>query len=147
MDHNFLQLVRVGEHRLPMPAPASDGDFGYDVATRDHIDLEPHVPTLVGIGWALATPLPKNMVMLVVPRSSTRRKFNVSIPNSPGIVDRYYGGELMVQVENVTNNWVTLPAGARFAQLLFVPVLMPRMTEVPKQDGSMMRGGFGSTGA
>jgi dUTPase len=41
---------------------------------------------------------------------------------------------------------MTLHVGARFAQLVFVPVLMPRMTEVRKQDGSMIRGGFGSTG-
>lgn len=146
MDHNFLQLVRVGEHTLPLPAPASDGDFGYDVACAETVVLQPHVPTLVGIGWALATPLPERMAMLVVPRSSTRRKFNLTVPNSPGLVDRYYGAELKVQVELIADTPMTLEAGARFAQLLFVPVLMPRMTEVRKQDGSMIRGGFGSTG-
>lgn len=145
MTH-IIQLRRVGEHTLPVPAPSGLGDFGYDVATPTAVVLRPSKPQLVGIGFALASPLPPNVALLVLPRSSTRMKLQLTIPNSPGLVDRYYGEELKVQVELAGDESTVLEAGTRFAQLLFVPVVMPEVREVSNADPSMTRSGFGSTG-
>ncbi len=143
----LIQFVRVGEHELPLPARASEGDFGYDVAALKRVRLRKG-PQLVGIGFKLAAPLPEGVAMMVIPRSSTRRKFNATIPNSPGLVDRYYGGEIMVQVEAVDpDEYAVIEAGDRFAQLIFVPLLTPDVVEVAGQAETMTRAGFGSTGS
>lgn len=143
---DVIQFYREGEHTLPVPQPAGYGDFGYDVATPVDVTLEPGIPQLVGVGFSLASPLPTGVAMFVLPRSSTRRKFSSFIPNSPGLVDRYYGDELKVQLENLTDQPVTIQAGERFAQLVFVPLLMPAVAEVTSKNPNMTRSGFGSTG-
>jgi dUTP pyrophosphatase len=85
--------------------------------------------------------------MLVLPRSSLGLKFGLILPNSPGLVDADYAGPIGILVHNLRDEPVTVPAGTRVAQAVFVELKFPRLIEGGAADPRRTRGGFGSTGA
>ena len=69
-------------------------------------------------------------------------------PHSIGVIACDYHGpddEIFVQVQNVTDQPVTVERGERIAQGLFVKVEQAQWQEVDGH-GAKTRGGFGSTG-
>ncbi len=83
--------------------------------------------------------------MLILPRSSLALKFGLILPNSPGLVDADYAGPIGILVHNLRDEPVTLSAGTRIAQAVFVRLEFPIMEEA-EADPGRSRGGFGSTG-
>ena len=83
---------------------------------------------------------------LLVPRSSTFRKFGLIQANSVGLIDNSFSGdedELLMPVYATRN--VTIPAGTRLCQIM----ALPRYSYVVEQVDSLSaesRGGFGTTG-
>lgn len=88
---------------------------------------------------------------------SSMSKRGVIIPNSVGVIDRDYRGQIMVALLNVSQEPVTIARGERIAQLVEMPVnhVMPYVTSVDAAEidscdflGSTDRGsgGFGSSG-
>ncbi len=68
--------------------------------------------------------------------------------NGIGIIDSDYCGEndeILLTVQNITDNPITITAGERIAQAMILPISRVEMLEVSK-TGAVDRGGFGSTG-
>jgi dUTPase len=83
-----------------------------------------------------------------IARSSLPRKKGLICPHGLGVIDEDYHGpndEILVQVENITDQPVTVEKGERIAQGLFVKVEKADWQEVD-DHGAESRGGFGSTG-
>ena len=92
--------------------------------------------------------VPEGYLLLISPRSSLPRKKGLVCPHSIGIIDQDYHGaedEILIQVQNVSQEPVTVERGERIAQGLFVRVDRAEWKEV-ENHGAQTRGGFGSTG-
>jgi dUTP pyrophosphatase len=133
-----------------LPTRATAGSFGYDLATLEERTINPRETTVLKTGMKLAADLPSDIedgvAMLILPRSSLPIKFGLILPNSPGLIDADYGGDIGIIVHNLRDEPVTLEAGTRIAQAVFAKLWLPTIVE-GKDDAPRPRGGFGSTGS
>ena len=109
---------------------------------------------LIGTGVHLIRPNNRGNYSLILPRSSFG-KIGIVIPNSPGLIDADYRGEIKVLLTNIGDETFYITAQDRIAQILFhgdgkdSPVFIDFTRfkdfdiENPTTRGS---GGFGSTG-
>lgn len=131
---------------LPLPRYESMGAVGFDLVTRVTTVIEPHAIALVP--GNVIVKVPEGYALLVLPRSSLPRKKGLVCPHSIGVIDCDYHGEkdeILVQVQNITDQPVTVERGERIAQGIFVKVERAEWSEV-SSHGAETRGGFGSTG-
>ena len=130
---------------LPLPARATEGSAGYDVASAEDLVLAPMERRLVKTGFSFA--IPAGFEMQVRPRSGLALKHGVSLPNTPATIDSDYRGELMIAMINLGAEPFTISRGMRIAQLIIARVEAPAMVEVDELPASSRgTGGFGSTG-
>jgi dUTP pyrophosphatase len=140
-------LVRRWAHGdgLPIPARATEGSAGYDVASAEDLVLAPMERRLVKTGFSFA--IPAGFEMQVRPRSGLALKHGVSLPNTPATIDSDYRGELMIAMINLGAEPFPISRGMRIAQLIIARVEAPAMVEVEELPVSGRgSGGFGSTG-
>lgn len=125
---------------------AHEGDAGFDLLATEEIDLAPGEVGVVSTGLAMA--IPDGYCGLLLPRSSMG-KGGIIIPNSPGLIDSGYRGEVKVLLLNLTKQNYRVYVDNKIAQLVFVKYENVNAIEVPKlpesQDGRGI-GGFGSSG-
>jgi dUTP pyrophosphatase len=140
----LLRRLPHGEG-LPVPAPATPGAAGCDVASAEDLVLGPMERRLVRTGFAVA--IPEGYEMQVRPRSGLALRHGITLPNTPATIDSDYRGELMVALVNLGGESFAVSRGMRIAQLVVAPVARPAFREVadlpPTTRGE---GGFGSTG-
>jgi dUTP pyrophosphatase len=143
-----IDLKRLDPAARP-PQRATVGSLGYDLAVVAEETVGPRETRILATGWQLAHDLPRDgsagLAMLVLPRSSLSLKFGLILPNAPGLIDSDYAGPIGILVHNLRDEAVTLPAGTRIAQALFVEVRLPTLKEGEARP-DRTRGGFGSTG-
>ncbi len=140
-----VQISRI-DPTLPLPSYQSNGAAGFDFVTRETTVIAPKSIGLVP--GNVIVKVPQGYALIVVPRSSLPRKKGLICPHSLGVIDQDYHGpkdEIFVQVQNITDQPVTVERGERIAQGLFVRVDRAEWTEVD-DHGAETRGGFGSTG-
>ena len=144
-----VRLLRLphGEG-LPLPAPATAGSAGCDLAAaiEGEITLAPGERALIPSGFAIA--LPAAHEAQVRPRSGLALAHGIIVPNAPGTIDADYRGELKVILMNAGGEPFTLRRGDRIAQLVVAPVVAAVFDEVDSLDDTERgAGGFGHTGA
>jgi dUTP pyrophosphatase len=141
-----------------LPERASPGAVGYDVYayhvldkhTREHLADLPHaIPpgesVLIGIGVAFAVPMPVDCQ--VRPRSGLAARHDIEISNAPGTIDPDYRGEGGVLLRNCGREAFVVEPGARIAQLVFSPAIIPQLVATDELPATRRdTGGFGSTG-
>ena len=134
----------TGKHGYPYRS--TDGSAGFDLKA----DLIDSITILAGqtvkISTGLRFSLPPNVAALVLPRSGLALKNNITVANSPGLIDPDYRGEVAVLLRNEGNLPFTVEDGDSIAQLLFVSFVNPSFVSVEELDYTA-RGanGFGST--
>lgn len=101
-------------------------------------------------GWVYGTGLsfeiPKGYCGLLIPRSSCS-KMDLQMPNSVGVIDSDYRGEVKAIFKKTKLAPIGYGIGDRVAQLLIVPIELATFTEVDElSDTERGTGGFGSTG-
>lgn len=83
----------------------------------------------------------------IYPRSGFSTKKLTIMPNSIGVIDPDYRGELIVPLMNLSQSDVIIADGERIAQLIFHPVVMPTIEKVDMvSDTERGVGGLGHTG-
>ena len=140
-------LVRrlPGNDDLPLPAYATSGAAGMDVAAAENVELAPGARHAVATGFAMA--IPEGFEIQVRPRSGLALKHGVTVPNTPGTIDSDYRGELKVIMINLGTETFSVRRGDRVAQLVLAPVTRASWLEVETLDDTARgAGGFGSTG-
>lgn len=116
------------------------------------LDIAPQAPAvLISAGIALAFD-DFSCAGLILPRSGQGHKRGLVLGNSTGLIDPDYTGEILISTWNRNppgSPPITVTPGERIAQMIFVPVLRPRLTVVQAfgRDTARAGGGFGSTGA
>ena len=144
MPNVMVRRLPHGEG-LPLPARATSGSAGYDIASAEEVTIQPLERRLIPTGFAFA--IPAGFEMQVRPRSGLALRQGLTLPNTPATIDSDYRGELLIAVINLGTAPVSVTRGMRIAQLIIARVEAPEMVEVVElpetQRGS---GGFGSTG-
>lgn len=144
--------INVVHPDASVPEYGTELSAGFDLAVIEHVVLRPGQSKVYRTGLVIQAP-PSHM-LLVTPRSSTFRKWGVTLGNTVGIIDEDFCGpedELRLYLHapegDAPNGKAVrqIPAGTRLAQGIFVPITRARFDVV---DGPIAdtRGGFGSTG-
>lgn len=112
--------------------------------------LHPQAPAeLVPSGIALHMADP-HLAALILPRSGLGHRKGLVMGNAVGLIDADYTEQVFISAWNrnpAGSEPILIQPGERIAQMLFVPVVRPRLVEVPEfSQGSDRAGGFGSTG-
>lgn len=139
-----VTIQRV-DRTLPLPTYATPGSVGFDLACRVETTIGPGEIALLPSNAIVRTP--PGYMLLVVPRSSTPRRLGLVAPHAVGIIDQDYAGpedEILLQVQNIRSEPVTVARGERLAQGILVRVALAAWREVDEIAGAS-RGGFGSS--
>ncbi|MCF7830550.1 dUTP diphosphatase [Candidatus Gracilibacteria bacterium] len=140
-----VEIFRI-DKSLPLPKYETSGSFAFDFLAREETAIKPQEIKLVP--GNVIVKCPKNLALLVLPRSSMPKKKSLIFPHSVGLIDGDYHGEkdeILIQVMNVGKTPVIVEKGERIAQGLFVKTESIELDEV-HSPGEISRGGFGSTG-
>ncbi len=141
--------VKKLDPRATIPQYHTEGAVAFDMhAIVDEgqvIRVPAHSQKNLSTGLAMA--IPKGYELRVSPRSGQSFKNQISIRNSPGIVDSDYRGEIKVSFVNNADTDFIINPGDRICQVKLS--LAPRAVfeEVEELDETERgEGGFGSTG-
>jgi len=141
----LLRIKRL-DPSIGLPAPATGGAAGFDLAAAADVEIPARGIRLVGTGLVIA--VPNGYFLGIFARSSTPLKRGLMVANGVGVVDADYCGpddEIKVQVLNITDQPVVVKKGERIAQGIVLPAPAVRWEEVAEMS-TPTRGGFGSTG-
>lgn len=144
----MITTVRIRRLRpsVDLPSYASAGAAGFDLAAAEDTTIQPGRVALVPTG--LVVEVPTGMFLGIFARSSTPLKRGLMIANGVGVIDQDYCGpadEVKIAVLNFTAEAVTVNAGDRIAQGIFLPSTRVAWEEAGELR-ALSRGGFGSTG-
>ena len=130
---------------LPLPAPATPGSAGYDVASAEDGVVQPMERKLFRTGFAIA--IPEGWEVQLRPRSGLALRHGVSLPNTPATIDSDYRGELMVALINFGAEPFEVTRGMRIAQMIVARAERAAFQVVEALPDSVRgSGGFGSSG-
>lgn len=158
--------IPVENSNEKLPSYAHITDAAMDIYAAEDYTLNPGDLVLVKTGLKVA--IPKGYALLIQPRSGLSTKSKLRIPNTPGLIDSGYRGEICVPMENIEPNikdfvldedgkatgilygsTYTIEKGERIAQARLVEVPTISWTEVSNildYESDRGEGGFGSTG-
>lgn len=155
-----IKLLEGGK----MPEKKTAGAAAWDCFAREDVVVGSE-PVLIGLGF-MAEP-PEGYYLEIVPRSSVGLKTNLRQPNSVGIIDPDYRGEVKAMYEckrnvcmptypgerrfvdgyTVENTRHFIKAGERVAQMILRKMEDAELVEVVNLFETVRgAGGFGSTG-
>lgn len=148
--NNISIFIRQADHaqHLPLPAYQTGGAAGMDIQAALRAET-----LTIGPGMRIAVPtglhvsMPPTIEAQVRPRSGLALKHGLTIANAPGTIDSDYRGEIHVLLINLGQDSIEIVDGMRIAQLIFAPVLHPKIIKSDNLDETERgSGGFGSTG-
>lgn len=130
--------------KVQLPKQSTQGAAGMDFYLPQPVRFEPNHSKKVPLG--VAVEIPEGYVMLLIPRSSTWTT-PLRMPNSVGVIDSDYRGEVCALLQNTSYLWAYAGAWERLVQGVIVPVPSIQIQEVEElSETSRGVGGFGSTG-
>lgn len=138
--------IKVLREGIQLPSYAHEGDAGLDLRAAEEIVLAPGERAIVHCGFSLA--IPEGYAGFVLPRSGLATKHGITVPNSPGLIDSGYRGEMMVSLVNLDPEMEFLiEHGMRIAQLVILKTPTVMLEVVADLDTTQRDiGGFGSSG-
>lgn len=141
---NMEIKIKYFNESMPKLKQIENGDW-IDLYSRRTVEMLKGEFRLIALNVAME--LPEGCEALVVPRSSTFKKYGIIQTNSIGVIDNSYNGdsdEWMLPVFATRNT--IIESGDRIAQFrLYNNMPTIKFTEVTAL-GNKDRGGFGSTG-
>lgn len=146
----FYYVKRIENKNFKLPERSTEKSAGYDFYNPERIEIPPYKigdnPIMVKTG--IKVKMQDDEFLMLVNRSSNPKKKKLVISNSVGIIDADYfenpdnDGEMMFGFYNLSDEPVTLEAGEKIGQAIFMKYLT---TSSDKATGKRI-GGFGSTG-
>ena len=149
MLSNYVYFEKL-DPRAELPTRGTPNSVGLDLYTLEDVIVGPRALARLRTGIRYASAPQSNYAAALVEaqvrmRSSTFERFGLVMPNAPGTIDPDYTGEFLIQVVNLRDMAVEIPAKTRLAQLVFslVPIVEAKEGQF---DARIERDGFGSTG-
>ncbi len=143
----ILRIKKLNEN-AEIPKRATNGSAGYDLCACIEEDVVIKKGKIVKIPTGISAEINTNEAALMIyARSGLASKNGITLVNCVGVVDSDYRGEIVVPLINLGNDDYIIEKGARIAQLVVTPVILPEIEEVSELgDTDRGSGGFGSTG-
>lgn len=143
----ILRIKKLNEN-AEIPKRATNGSAGYDLCACIEEDVVIKKGQIVKIPTGISAEINTNEAALMIyARSGLASKNGVTLVNCVGVVDSDYRGEIVVPLINLGNDDYIIEKGARIAQLVITPIILPEIEEVSELgDTDRGSGGFGSTG-
>ncbi|MGT2929975.1 dUTP diphosphatase [Streptococcus dentasini] len=141
----FELISQYTDEKL-LPKRATTHAAGYDLKVAETVEIPAGAIALVPTG--VKAYMQPGEVLYLYDRSSNPRKKGLVLINSVGVIDGdYYNnpnneGHIFAQMQNISDQPVTLEIGERIVQAVFAPFLI---ADGDQADG-VRTGGFGSTG-
>lgn len=133
---------------IPLPSYSTTGSAGMDLRAciKSDLTLSPRTSELIPTGVAIYLSDPE-LAAMILPRSGLGHKHGIVLGNLVGLIDSDYQGELMISCWNRSDTAFTIVPGDRIAQLVIVPVVLAKLTEVDTFiETHRGTAGFGSSG-
>ena len=130
-----------------IPTLGSEYSAGMDLhaAISEPIYISPHETVKIDTGIAIE--LPKGTFGAIFARSGLATREGLRPANCVGCCDADYRGEYIVALHNDSDEVQIVRDGDRIAQLVVIPFLSVKFTEVDELSNTKRGdGGFGSTG-
>lgn len=126
------------------PNVGSADAAGMDFYQPESAIIEPHQTQYITLG--IAVEIPRGYMLMLAPRSSMS-KTPLIIPNSFGVIDADYRGEIKAILHNTSDTPYLIQRGDRLVQGILVPVGALKLLEVERLSVTARgSGGIGSTG-
>lgn len=139
-----LKVKRLQDEAI-IPTYGSDGAACFDLYSTQMVAIAPGRAGTAPTG--ISFEVPEGHVMLVFSRSGHGFKYGIRLANCTGVIDSDYRGEVMVRLQNDSNQTFTANAGERIAQAMVVPVDRYDFVEVSELSDTVRgEAGFGSSG-
>lgn len=139
-----IVIERLGDAPVvPLPAKATSGSAGFDLASAEEVVLHRGSVSLVRTGWKMRAPA--GTFLEVRPRSGLGSR-GVLMVNAPGTIDRDYAGEVKVPLTYLFDGEYPIHVGDRIAQVRLVADRPARFELGVVPTVASRSGGFGSTG-
>lgn len=127
-----------------LPRYQTRGSACFDISITTSKTLLPN--ELHNFSTGLRMEIPDGWCLLVFPRSSLGQRKCI-IPNSVGVIDSDYRGEIKVPILNLSSDGVYFYSGQRVAQGLLVKAMQCKIKSASRLSDTIRgNGGFGSTG-
>ncbi len=134
--------VKCIDPRGQLPTRKTEGAAGYDLSTSFAFSIGPHERRSIPLG--IAVQIASGYYGRIASRSSLASQ---GLDTKAGTIDSDYRGELIVLLQNDSEEYIHIAAGDRVAQLIVSPVSTPEVEKVDNLDSTQRGGGgFGSTG-
>ncbi|MCK9351473.1 MAG: dUTP diphosphatase [Candidatus Paceibacterota bacterium] len=139
----FTLKIKKLNSNAKLPTYAHPGDVGMDLYSLESYDLKAGERHIFDLGFALEFPV--GYGAFVKDKSSLPKNGGIHV--LAGVYDAGYRGEYNVHLINLGKKKYRIEKGDKVAQLVIVPVAIPKIKEV-KELGKTARGEgrFGSTG-
>ena len=136
--------IKYHNKNIPKIKKIEQGDL-IDLYAAETVDIKAGDFKLISLG--ISVKLPWGYKAQVYPRSSTYKKWGITMPNSVGQIDNSYCGDGDVWMFPAKAERDTIiHEGDRICQFELVPVMQGIEIEEVETLGNTNRGGFGSTG-
>ena len=137
--------IKLLTNEALVPKKQHELDIGYDLASVENTTLLSKQVTLVRTGLSIS--LPAGVAGFVLPRSGLATKHQITLINSPGLIDPGYTGEILIPLINHSDINYNISKQERIAQLVLVNsdnIDFDVVDELNVTERSSY--GFGSTG-
>lgn len=145
-EQRVLKFLRL-KPNAKVPTRGSLHSAGHDLyaCLEESVVVKPNETVKIPTGFALE--IPNGYVGLIFARSGLATKKGIAPANKVGVCDSDYRGEYVVALKNSGSEEVVINSGDRIAQLVVMPVLDVKFSEVEAlSETGRGEGGFGSTG-
>lgn len=110
--------IKLLTNEALVPKKQHELDIGYDLASVENSTLLSKQVTLVRTGLSIS--LPAGVAGFVLPRSGLATKHQITLINSPGLIDPGYTGEILIPLINHSDVNYNISKQERVAQLVLV---------------------------
>lgn len=140
-----IKLKRLHKDAI-IPTYGTEASACLDLYAVEDVTFRSGDTKRIRSGWAFE--IPEMYYVEIMPRSGLAIKNDLIMPNSPGIVDSDYRGEIFVYMKFLKENWqFNIRNGDRFAQMQIKKSILVDFEEVEElSETARGGGGFGSTG-
>ena len=140
-----IKVVNKGHQQLPAYATKQSAGMDLRANIDEPVILHPMERRLIPTGLHIA--LPEGFEAQVRPRSGLALKHGITVLNTPGTIDADYRGEVMVLLDNFSNDDFVINDGERIAQMVIARHEQGEFVEVDELDETERgEGGYGHTG-
>jgi dUTP pyrophosphatase len=142
-----VKVVKTEENAI-LPKYQTSGAAGFDFHSLNSVNIP--AGSTIKLRTGIAMQIPEGYELQIRPRSGVSAKTKIRIANAPGTIDSDYTGEIMIIIDNISQNQADsfrINQGDRIAQGVLKQVERAEFEVVGELDDTDRgSGGFGSTG-